>query len=167
MIADDRFVLTVMLRQLEYYRGIIILTTNLENQIDDAFRSRIHFHLCYPALSKETRQRIWTNCLKRVESLCEKSKQASGAGNTRNGQGSKTLTYNIQPSDFEVLAQWELNGREIKNVVRTVYLWCRYNALEFSLARLKDGIELTAPFCVKAGENGEESGRSGKRPRLE
>lgn len=152
---------------MEYYRGIIILTTNLVEHIDDAFRSRIHFHLVYPALSDDARRKIWTGFLKRVESHCETANQLAGTGTTGNGTRSKTVKYNVQPSDIEALARWKLNGREIKTVVKTVYLWCRYNTLEFSLARLEDGIELTAPLSIKPSNDSGGSEPPQKRPRVE
>jgi hypothetical protein len=43
---------SVFLRVLEYYNGILFLTTNRVGTIDDAFRSRIHMSLYYPPLDK-------------------------------------------------------------------------------------------------------------------
>jgi hypothetical protein len=58
---------TVFLRQLEYYWGIIVLTTNRTGVIDEALKSRIHLPLHYPNIGeKETRQ-IWENILNRIE----------------------------------------------------------------------------------------------------
>ena len=47
------------------------------------------------------------------------------------------------------LAKWELNGREIKNVVKTVLTWCLLKGFEMSLARLESGVLVTAPQCRK------------------
>src|SRR4051794_15086173 len=41
---------SVFLRQLEYYRGILLLTTNRLKSIDSAFQSRIHFCFQYKDL---------------------------------------------------------------------------------------------------------------------
>jgi hypothetical protein len=38
-------VVSVMLRQLEYYRGILFLTTNLFDNTNNAVRSRIRLHI--------------------------------------------------------------------------------------------------------------------------
>lgn len=43
---------SVFLRVLEYYNGILFLTTNRVATIDEAFRSRIHMSLYYPPLDK-------------------------------------------------------------------------------------------------------------------
>jgi SpoVK/Ycf46/Vps4 family AAA+-type ATPase len=49
----------VFLRTLEYYRGMMFLTTNRVKQIDDAIASRIHFKLKYDNLNREQRINIW------------------------------------------------------------------------------------------------------------
>ncbi|GAW22520.1 hypothetical protein ANO14919_120570 [Xylariales sp. No.14919] len=41
----------VFLRTLEYYSGILFLTTNRVGALDEAFRSRVHISLWYPHLS--------------------------------------------------------------------------------------------------------------------
>ncbi|TGJ79542.1 hypothetical protein E0Z10_g9222 [Xylaria hypoxylon] len=41
----------VFLRTLEYYSGILFLTTNRVGAVDEAFRSRVHISLWYPHLS--------------------------------------------------------------------------------------------------------------------
>ncbi|KAH9907824.1 hypothetical protein F4778DRAFT_719249 [Xylariomycetidae sp. FL2044] len=43
---------SVFLRTLEYYNGILFLTTNRVGSIDEAFKSRIHMSLYYPPLDK-------------------------------------------------------------------------------------------------------------------
>jgi SpoVK/Ycf46/Vps4 family AAA+-type ATPase len=52
--------ITMFLRMLEYYRGIMFLTTNRVNDFDPAMQSRIHLAIKYPPLSKETRKSLWT-----------------------------------------------------------------------------------------------------------
>jgi SpoVK/Ycf46/Vps4 family AAA+-type ATPase len=59
-------VVSVFLRQLEYYNGILFLTTNMVGVIDPAFRSRIHIILEYKPLSLDTAEKIWRNRLDRV-----------------------------------------------------------------------------------------------------
>ena len=46
---------------LEYYQGILFLTTNRLRTIDIAFQSRISIGVKYEALDEETRRRIWEN----------------------------------------------------------------------------------------------------------
>ena len=49
----------VFLRTLEYYQGMMFLTTNRVEQIDDAIASRIHFKLKYDKLNLEQRTNVW------------------------------------------------------------------------------------------------------------
>ena len=48
-----------LLQRMEQYRGIIILTTNLENNIDDAFNRRIHHKLIFKMPEYSERLTLW------------------------------------------------------------------------------------------------------------
>lgn len=47
------------LRALEYYDGILFLTTNRVGAFDDAFISRIHIQLYYKPFGEEDRRAVW------------------------------------------------------------------------------------------------------------
>ncbi|CAG8981389.1 hypothetical protein HYALB_00009601 [Hymenoscyphus albidus] len=49
---------SIFLRQLEYYQGILILTTNRIGDCDPSFESRIHISLNYPDLGVGAREAI-------------------------------------------------------------------------------------------------------------
>ena len=85
---------SIFLRELEYYEGILILTTNRAQTFDHAIQSRIHLCIKYSVLDRHARERIW---------------RASG----------DHIAGGIQASDAEYaeLAAWKLNGRQIKNVI--------------------------------------------------
>ncbi|RXW14746.1 hypothetical protein EST38_g11108 [Candolleomyces aberdarensis] len=85
---------SIFLRKLEYYQGILILTTNLITHCDIAFESRIHFTIHYPPLSMESRRQIWETFISQIP-------------------GKPTVTQ----SDIDELAKVSLNGRQIKNSV--------------------------------------------------
>jgi SpoVK/Ycf46/Vps4 family AAA+-type ATPase len=60
--ANDRFVnmeTNFLLQQLERYEGIVILATNLETSIDQAFKRRIAYHVTIPFPKPPDRERIW------------------------------------------------------------------------------------------------------------
>jgi SpoVK/Ycf46/Vps4 family AAA+-type ATPase len=60
--ANDRFVnmeTNFLLQQLERYEGIVILATNLETSIDQAFKRRIAYHVTIPFPKAPDRERIW------------------------------------------------------------------------------------------------------------
>lgn len=50
---------SVFLRVLEYFTGILFLTTNRVGSFDEAFKSRIHISLYYPPLSWNQTIAIW------------------------------------------------------------------------------------------------------------
>ncbi|KAJ7705121.1 P-loop containing nucleoside triphosphate hydrolase protein, partial [Mycena olivaceomarginata] len=54
---------SVFLRLLEYYEGILFLTTNRVNTFDPAFQSRIHMALKYENLEAQARKRLWKDFL--------------------------------------------------------------------------------------------------------
>ena len=59
-IERNAFV-SIFLRTLEYYQGIIILTTNRHDDFDDAFESRIHISIHYDLPDTQQRKIIWRN----------------------------------------------------------------------------------------------------------
>lgn len=65
-IARNELV-SIFLRELEYFRGIIFLTTNLYDTIDSAFRSRVSLHLLFRPLTVEARLSVWRKFLARVD----------------------------------------------------------------------------------------------------
>jgi len=89
---------SIFLRTLEYYEGILFLTTNRIDNIDAAFQSRIHVSLAYPDLSLESRRHIWQNLTKQL---------------IMQGWGER---------DLDEVAEIELNGRQIKNVLKSAAL---------------------------------------------
>ncbi|KAH6670675.1 hypothetical protein B0J14DRAFT_458817, partial [Halenospora varia] len=57
----------VFLRVLEYYSGILFLTTNRVGFFDEAFQSRMYISLYYPPLSKESTFAIWNMKPRRIK----------------------------------------------------------------------------------------------------
>jgi AAA+ superfamily predicted ATPase len=88
---------SVFLRRLEYFQGVLIMTTNRKRTINAAFDSRIHFKLHYKELDSESRYTIWKNCLENTPAGLEKG--------------------DIGEEDVRKLAELRLNGRQIKNAV--------------------------------------------------
>lgn len=57
---------SMFLRALEYYKGVLFLTTNRVEAFDSAFTSRIHVALHYRKLNDEDRGRIWIHNFERL-----------------------------------------------------------------------------------------------------
>jgi ATPase family associated with various cellular activities (AAA) len=93
---------SIFLRLLEYYEGMMFLTTNRVNTIDPAFESRIDVSINYPDLTAELRLQIWAKFLFRSEQ-------------TRS-------TLDLSEQDLPPLAQLNLNGRQIKSAIKTAQL---------------------------------------------
>ena len=54
----------MFLRMIEYYEGILILTTNRDFDFDEAFRTRVHITINYPKLGEAARTSIWQNLVR-------------------------------------------------------------------------------------------------------
>lgn len=61
----------VFLRVLDYYSGILFLTTNRVGTIDEAFKSRIHISPYYPYLDLGQTEKIWEVNLDRLAAIEE------------------------------------------------------------------------------------------------
>ncbi|SDL88615.1 ATP-binding protein [Paenibacillus jilunlii] len=60
--AHDRYAnveISYLLQKMEEYTGIVILATNLNQNLDDAFARRLHFKLEFPFPEKKQRGLIW------------------------------------------------------------------------------------------------------------
>ncbi|KAK3318064.1 cation channel-like protein [Apodospora peruviana] len=88
---------SIFLRQLEYFQGILFLTTNRVETFDDAFQSRIHIALRYDSLDHRAKKAIFKIFIERVRVL------------------EKMDLKPFTEEDYNILARHELNGRQIKN----------------------------------------------------
>ena len=94
---DRNALVSVFLREVEYFKGIMFLTTNRVDAFDPAFQSRIHIALKYYDLGEESRAKIWTAFLKRPGT---------------------TSDMNISSTEIALLAKKKLNGRQVRFQVR-------------------------------------------------
>ncbi|KAI9689566.1 MAG: hypothetical protein M1822_010218 [Bathelium mastoideum] len=120
---------SVFLRVLEYYDGILILTSNRVGTFDEGFKSRIQFAIHYETLGSSSRKQIWTNFLHRLVT-------------------SQPDEIDIDDLDqrIEDLACYALNGRQIRNVLTTGRQLARYEKKPLTFERLKHVIDLSSRF---------------------
>ncbi|TGO41155.1 hypothetical protein BHYA_0025g00040 [Botrytis hyacinthi] len=52
-------IVSTSLRKMEYFQGLLFLTTNQVGQIDEAFTSRVHVVIEHPPFGDESRRQIW------------------------------------------------------------------------------------------------------------
>lgn len=60
---------SVFLPALEYYDGILVLTSNREGTFDEAFKLRIQLALHYEALNLAQRHQIWENFIRHLNDM--------------------------------------------------------------------------------------------------
>jgi hypothetical protein len=101
----------VFLRVLEYYSGVLMLTTNRVGSFDEAFRSRIHVSLYYPKLGKEETSEIWEMNLRRIKEANDVDIEIDEAGIK------KFYKQHWKANEKKTSRRW--NGRQIKNAFQT------------------------------------------------
>ncbi|KAI1776446.1 hypothetical protein F4818DRAFT_457784 [Hypoxylon cercidicola] len=114
---------TVSLRVLEYYRGILFLTTNRVGTFDDAFTSRIHVPLRYSNLNEASRRTIWGKFCGRVPGGVE-----------------------ISDKELDELAKHQLNGRQIKNIVKAAESLAAFDGRKLDYAQLQAFTQVQGEF---------------------
>lgn len=110
-------IVSIFLRTLEYYEGILFLTTNRVKNMDPAFQSRIHISMEYPGLDKSARMQVWKNFL-------------------------KTIDNELSDTEMGLLADVEMNGRQIKNVLKTSGLLARHKGSKLRYEHLKTVLDV-------------------------
>lgn len=97
---------SIFLRLLEYFQGILFLTTNRVETFDDAFQSRIHVALRYGDLTTKAKRSVWQMFLEKVQAK----------------EGVQTAKFTDK--DFDALARHNLNGRQVSP--RASFSACRH-----------------------------------------
>lgn len=109
------------------YRGILFLTTNRVGTFDEALTSRIHVPIRYSSLDAASRRAIWRNFCERVP-------------------GAADDEVVITEEQLDRLARHELNGRQIKNIVKTAESLAAFEGRRLDAARLEDFTRVQGQF---------------------
>lgn len=115
----------VFLRQLEYFAGLLFLTTNRVRSFDEAFQSRIHVSLRFHNLDEGARRTIWYSFL-------EKLGLAKG---------------DLSADEESDLVRRPLNGRQIKNAVRTAGALALSRREKVAYSHLKSVVKIMDQFA--------------------
>lgn len=113
----------VMLRLLEYYCGILFLTTNRVESLDPAFQSRVQCALRYDELDVDSRTKIWKDLL-----------DHSSVEKTEGGL------------EVNELAKHKLNGRQIKNALQLAVALAQNEGAPLSMKHLEATLDITTAF---------------------
>ncbi|RSM08156.1 hypothetical protein CEP52_004897 [Fusarium oligoseptatum] len=106
---------SIFLRRLEFYRGLMFLTTNRISNIDSAFKSRIDLTLPYHDLDESSRRALWVKFIERHT----------------------TEATDINDEGYDELAKADLNGREIKNTVKTAFVLSQHKGEQIGMYHLR------------------------------
>ncbi|KAI9656870.1 MAG: hypothetical protein M1821_003509 [Bathelium mastoideum] len=98
-------IVSVFLRAMDYFEGILFLTTNRVGVIDEAIKSRIHMQIGFDELNNDARNKIWNTNFERLRRAEIKLDYAYSA-----------KEYVEQSREVRDL---NLNGREIRNAFQT------------------------------------------------
>lgn len=118
---------SVLLRVLEYYQGIMLLTTNRLTSLDVAVLSRIHLAIRYRDLGPDDIINIFNTFLRKVD---------------------------IDPEDKKAIDRWvkreaveyNLNGRQIRNIVTSAQSLARSQKMLLTRDHLDDVLKMTDKF---------------------
>ncbi|KAK0647882.1 ATP-dependent zinc metalloprotease FtsH [Lasiodiplodia hormozganensis] len=119
---------SVFLRTLEYYDGILILTSNRVGTFDEAFKSRIQLALHYPNLDLAQRKQIWKNFTHRLDSLEE------------------VVDTDAILASINKLAKYEMNGRQIRNAITTARQLALFKKETLTTKHLEHSIRVSGKF---------------------
>ncbi|KAK2001937.1 hypothetical protein LX36DRAFT_678660 [Colletotrichum falcatum] len=135
---------SIFLCQLEYFQGILFLTTNRVETFDDAFQSRIHIALRYESLNQKAKKTIFKIFVERVRVL------------------EKVDLKPFSDEDFDNLAKHDLNGRQIKNTVRTAQALAVNKGEPLSMEHIRQVLDVQNSFDLhlKGGESYKDAMRS-------
>jgi AAA+ superfamily predicted ATPase len=118
----------VFLRVLEYYDGILILTSNRVGTFDEAFKSRIQLALHYPKLVESDRRKIWRNFIHMLKEIKE------------------DIDIEDLNDNIDDLAKHEMNGREIRNALTTARQLAQFKKEKLCYEHLELAIRTASEF---------------------
>ena len=124
---------SIFLKYLEYFPGVIFLTNNLATGIDDAAISRI-IPLRYGSLNAEDRAKIW-------------QRQLSGGGHLSSAPDIKSICK-------ELRSEYQLDGREIQKLAKLSLSLCRQRKQRIIKETIQQLYELTHGGKVATHKDG-------------
>lgn len=119
-LTNNRASSAVFLRVLEYYAGILFLTTNRVGDFDEAFASRIHISLYYPELGLKETLDVFKLNLQLIRDLFK-------------GEPREFITDEMEIGAF-AQEYWKKypfdhwNGRQIRNACQTALALAEFEA---------------------------------------
>ncbi len=128
-------------RFIEYYQGIVFITTNRVSRFDEALLKRIDVTLGLPSLDRGRRAAIWHNNIQDL--LDEGTINAS------------------QSADLSMLAQqkwskYEINGHQIEKAIRTARIMAEKKGKMLGCKEVESMLKIGRQFEERAGHSEKE-----------
>ncbi|KAG6354754.1 hypothetical protein INS49_003835 [Diaporthe citri] len=118
-------VTSVFLRSLEYYAGILFLTTNRVGGIDPAFKSRIQLSLYYPRIDLDATVKLYEVFLKRARD--EQTRIGVTQFKIKQKEILRFASRHYRRLQKEGYNTW--NGRQIRNACQTAIALVEHEAV--------------------------------------
>ncbi|TKW51648.1 ATPase family AAA domain-containing protein 3 [Colletotrichum tanaceti] len=128
-LQRSSLVSVIFLRILEYYEGILILTSNRVGTFDEAFKSRIQVAIHYDGLTKKSHRVILRNFFDMIEDSSDE--EANMPELERR---------------LDQLAQEEMNGRQIRNALLTSRQLAKHRNERLNWDHLSQVMKTSAAF---------------------
>lgn len=131
--TERNALVAIFLKELEYFSGIVFLTTNRVASFDPAMKSRVHFALTYSAPDAGLRAQIWRRYLEFVH---------------REGHADIALG---EEGVLGELTKDEINGREISNTINTARTIARAQGRKLTLEHIHTVLDARRSFGLAMG----------------
>ncbi|KAF8245721.1 P-loop containing nucleoside triphosphate hydrolase protein [Wilcoxina mikolae CBS 423.85] len=129
---EQNGLVAVFLRHLEYFQGIVFLTSNRFQGFDPAIKSRIHISLKYGSPDFKTRTLLWKQMLSRIPA--------------------EEINFDMEAA-VKMAANAKMNGREISNSVNTLRTLSREDRKKMGMEHFEMIMQVWVAF---EGEKGTE-----------
>ncbi|KAJ3573820.1 hypothetical protein NPX13_g4567 [Xylaria arbuscula] len=130
--ADRNALVAIFLKELEYFSGIIFLTTNRVETFDWAMKSRIHLALGFTPPGSSIRQQMWTQALGTVPA--------------------DEIGIDDIARAAVILAERNLNGREIYNTLNTARTIATFEKRKLLLEHVQKILKVRDSFDKKLAQ---------------
>ncbi|KAI0025412.1 hypothetical protein F4780DRAFT_328796 [Xylariomycetidae sp. FL0641] len=117
---------SVFLRVLEYYNGLLFLTTNRVGSIDEAFKSRIHMSLYYPPLDKAQTRDVFRLNIAKLREIEDQRHAMTGAPRLLI-RDAEVVDFAARHYEDNARSSGAWNGRQIRNAFQIASSLAHHN----------------------------------------
>lgn len=143
--AERNALVAIFLKELEYFSGVVFLTTNRLATFDTAMKSRIHLALGYDPPDLEIRRQVWMQMLQRVPE-------------------DELGIEDVDDAVMSLLPE-KLNGREISNAINTARTIARFQKRRLGLEDIEKVLGVRREFDKSLKKERKRLGLDVKEPR--